>query len=175
MNDLNIKIPTTPTVQTSKENENIIKENIINVNELSYISSEFANKIDSSLFECGYSIDQLMELAGLAIAQIISQNYKKHSSLLIISGPGNNGGDGRKKLSSNLSLCLSLCLSLSVSLSLCLSISLSLSLSHLSVTGLVAARHLKLFGYEHVTVMYNLKCAEKCDLYKVRRREFKTN
>ncbi|KAH3668714.1 hypothetical protein OGAPHI_002468 [Ogataea philodendri] len=56
----------------------------------------------------GFSIDQLMELAGLAVAQAVFKEYPPSSAknCLILCGPGNNGGDG-----------------------------------------LVAARHLKLFGY----------------------------
>ncbi|ESW96225.1 hypothetical protein KL918_000174 [Ogataea parapolymorpha] len=56
----------------------------------------------------GFTIDQLMELAGLAVAQAIYKEYPPSSTknCLILCGPGNNGGDG-----------------------------------------LVAARHLKLFGY----------------------------
>lgn len=57
----------------------------------------------------GFSLDQLMELAGLSVSQCL---YKLHpptrgKRILIACGPGNNGGDG-----------------------------------------LVAARHLHLFGYE---------------------------
>lgn len=57
----------------------------------------------------GFTIDQLMELAGLSVAQAIYKTYppSKYRKILIFAGPGNNGGDG-----------------------------------------LVAARHLKLFGYE---------------------------
>lgn len=44
----------------------------------------------------GFSVDQLMELAGLSVAQSIGAEYSQasHSSILIIAGPGNNGGDG---------------------------------------------------------------------------------
>lgn len=53
-----------------------------------------------------------MELAGLSVATAVHQEYPGHSHVLIVCGPGNNGGDG-----------------------------------------LVAARHLSLFGY-HVKVVY---------------------
>ena len=46
--------------------------------------------------EGGYSIDQLMELAGLSCSQAV---YKAHppsagTNILLACGPGNNGGDG---------------------------------------------------------------------------------
>ncbi|SBT80340.1 pyridoxal 5'-phosphate synthase, putative [Plasmodium malariae] len=64
--------------------------------------------------EVGYTTEQLMELAGHSISQIIFKEYnpRKFNKILICCGPGNNGGDG-----------------------------------------LVAARHLKEFGY-NVTVIY---------------------
>ena len=48
-------------------------------------------------FRYGFSVDQLMELAGLSCAHAISDAYfKKNHQLrtLILCGPGNNGGDG---------------------------------------------------------------------------------
>lgn len=57
--------------------------------------------IDQELFnDYGFSVDQLMELAGLSCAHAISDAYNgKNSSnhnirTLIMCGPGNNGGDG---------------------------------------------------------------------------------
>ncbi|KAJ1330146.1 YjeF family domain-containing protein [Batrachochytrium salamandrivorans] len=43
----------------------------------------------------GYSIDQLMELAGLSVAQAIFREYspQTHRRVLVCAGPGNNGGD----------------------------------------------------------------------------------
>ena len=44
----------------------------------------------------GFSVDQLMELAGLACATSLASEYPKetHRRILVIAGPGNNGGDG---------------------------------------------------------------------------------
>ncbi|KAG7536005.1 hypothetical protein FFLO_03525 [Filobasidium floriforme] len=76
-----------------------------------YLSAEEAAKIDQELMseEGAYTLDQLMELAGLACAQTLAKAFPKdeYGKVLVITGPGNQGGDG-----------------------------------------LVAARHLKMFGYE---------------------------
>ncbi|EDO46631.1 predicted protein [Nematostella vectensis] len=76
-----------------------------------YLNQSEAQNIDQELFnEYAFSVDQLMELAGLSVAVAISKAYPRTGDgerLLVCSGPGNNGGDG-----------------------------------------LVAARHLKMFGYQ---------------------------
>ncbi|MCQ2819480.1 MAG: NAD(P)H-hydrate epimerase, partial [archaeon] len=65
-----------------------------------FIDSETSGKIDSELMQkYQYSIDQLMEIAGLSVAQIIAkkiipENKIKEYKALVIVGPGNNGGDG---------------------------------------------------------------------------------
>lgn len=63
---------------------------------------------------CGYQLEQLMELAGLACAQTLFNVYPRNTfkNVLVACGPGNQGGDG-----------------------------------------LVAARHLRLWGYQ-VAVWY---------------------
>lgn len=58
---------------------------------------EEAQAVDKELMgPLGFSVDQLMELAGLSVAQSIHAEYppKSHKRVLIIAGPGNNGGDG---------------------------------------------------------------------------------
>jgi NAD(P)H-hydrate epimerase len=42
----------------------------------------------------GYSVDQLMELAGLSVSQAIYRVHppSKGKNILLIAGPGNNGG-----------------------------------------------------------------------------------
>ena len=44
----------------------------------------------------GFSVDQLMELAGLSVACAQAAEYPpaSHARVLILAGPGNNGGDG---------------------------------------------------------------------------------
>ncbi|XP_008421175.1 NAD(P)H-hydrate epimerase [Poecilia reticulata] len=66
-----------------------------------HLGQEEAQKIDEELFsEYGFSVDQLMELAGLSCATAVTRAYplsslvKARPSLLVICGPGNNGGDG---------------------------------------------------------------------------------
>lgn len=74
---------------------------IINSKSISYIGSSLARQIDESLMASpGFSIDQLMELAGLTVAQAshdFMSSYNKSISsqkILVLCGPGNNGGDG---------------------------------------------------------------------------------
>ncbi|XRB04111.1 NAD(P)H-hydrate epimerase [Pycnococcus provasolii] len=80
-----------------------------------YLTAEQSSALDAKLMsdEYGYTIDNLMELAGVAVAHAVvdmAPNAKETKTLILV-GPGNNGGDG-----------------------------------------LVAARHLALFGYEPPTL-----------------------
>jgi NAD(P)H-hydrate epimerase len=87
------------------------------------VSTGFLNAKDAAALDVelmsspGFSLEQLMELAGLSVAEAVYQvvppddSSSKKSTILIVCGPGNNGGDG-----------------------------------------LVAARHLVMFGYDCVVV-----------------------
>ncbi|XP_064470797.1 NAD(P)H-hydrate epimerase isoform X2 [Ornithodoros turicata] len=65
-----------------------------------YLSQEEMAKIDQELVsEYAYSIDQLMELAGLSVATAVAKSYPRNTltkdgTVLVCCGPGNNGGDG---------------------------------------------------------------------------------
>lgn len=67
-------------------------------NGVRYIGQKESQIIDEQLMSStyGFSSDQLMELAALSCAQAINDSYpaSSHPSVLIICGPGNNGGDG---------------------------------------------------------------------------------
>ncbi|VDK79335.1 unnamed protein product [Litomosoides sigmodontis] len=65
-----------------------------NMNDVSFISQYDAVSLDRDLFNFyAFSVDQLMELAGLSCAHAIARSCDK-GKILIICGPGNNGGDG---------------------------------------------------------------------------------
>ena len=58
------------------------------------IKGKAAYNLDQRLFNhYGFSLDQLMELAGLCVA-ICSDRTADKGKILICAGPGNNGGDG---------------------------------------------------------------------------------
>lgn len=69
-----------------------------------YVNDLMSKRIDEVLMtQPGFSLDQLMELAGYSVASatlsFISSSYSYHSgetgpTALVICGPGNNGGDG---------------------------------------------------------------------------------
>lgn len=63
-------------------------------NNVSYINAELSKRIDDELMglEIGYSIDQLMEIAGLSVSLAIENESKQLNlkKILNISGPGSN-------------------------------------------------------------------------------------
>ncbi|KAI5867502.1 YjeF N-terminal domain-like protein [Durotheca rogersii] len=61
------------------------------------LSAKAAAALDKELMGPGaFSIDQLMELAGLSVSQVVYRVHPltKGSRVLVACGPGNNGGDG---------------------------------------------------------------------------------
>jgi NAD(P)H-hydrate epimerase len=78
-----------------------------------YLNAADAAALDAELMSSpGFSLEQLMELAGLSVAEAVYQLVPPPpGKILLVCGPGNNGGDG-----------------------------------------LVAARHLVMFGYDSVVV-----------------------
>jgi NAD(P)H-hydrate epimerase len=69
--------------------------------ETGYLNAKDAAALDVELMSTpGFSLEQLMELAGLAVAEAVYQVNSEKSSMesksrvLVVCGPGNNGGDG---------------------------------------------------------------------------------
>lgn len=59
-----------------------------------FLSQEAAKRFDDKLLgELGFATESLMELAGLSCAQCIFKEFIP-DSVIVVCGPGNNGGDG---------------------------------------------------------------------------------
>jgi hydroxyethylthiazole kinase-like uncharacterized protein yjeF len=75
-----------------------VKRNKIQKSMPKFLDAQTASDIDVALMDRekhGWSIDQLMELAGLSVADVIHDEKTFESfSAIILCGPGNNGGDG---------------------------------------------------------------------------------
>ncbi|AQZ10151.1 YNL200C [Zygosaccharomyces parabailii] len=68
---------------------------------LKVVSSKLAAEIDQELMgpAVGFTLPQLMELAGFSVAQAVTREFPPGSvsmdkNVFVIAGPGNNGGDG---------------------------------------------------------------------------------
>lgn len=62
---------------------------------MKYLNQQEAINVDQELFNnYKFSVDQLMELAGLSTACAIHDAYNEATKVLVYCGPGNNGGDG---------------------------------------------------------------------------------
>ncbi|PRW44444.1 pyridoxine pyridoxamine 5 -phosphate oxidase chloroplastic-like [Chlorella sorokiniana] len=64
---------------------------------ITYLTQKEAQSLDEELMgPLGFSVDQLMELAGLSVASAAATEYptSTHPRVLVVAGPGNNGGDG---------------------------------------------------------------------------------
>ncbi|KAJ1529103.1 hypothetical protein HK405_002237, partial [Cladochytrium tenue] len=64
---------------------------------VSLLGQDASRAIDEELMgpDGGFDIHQLMELAGLSVAQAVAKMYplQSHPRVLVVAGPGNNGGD----------------------------------------------------------------------------------
>lgn len=70
--------------------------NVSKMSGIKYLNQEEATNIDLELFnEYKFSVDQLMELAGLSCAHSIAKEFsvdeRSKNEILIVAGPGNNG------------------------------------------------------------------------------------
>ncbi|GAM17859.1 hypothetical protein SAMD00019534_010340, partial [Acytostelium subglobosum LB1] len=76
------------------------KETHNRMNALKYMGQSESIRMDQLLMgqQYGFSVDQLMELAGLSVAASVQKCYgslaRSPKRVLAICGPGNNGGDG---------------------------------------------------------------------------------
>ncbi|XP_032786858.1 NAD(P)H-hydrate epimerase isoform X4 [Daphnia magna] len=79
-----------------EQNERLAQELAGKVSRLKnprYLKQAEAIKLDEELFNY-FGVEQLMELAGLSCASAIAEEYPESKNVLVVVGPGNNGGDG---------------------------------------------------------------------------------
>ena len=61
-------------------------------NGIPLLGQEAAIHLDQDLMSTpGFSIDQLMEMAGLSVASAMLDAYPQAKTVLAVAGPGNNG------------------------------------------------------------------------------------
>ena len=58
------------------------------------MSFDDVRRLDINSNFCGVDTKTLMENAGKAIYRFIKEKYGKNKKILVVCGPGNNGGDG---------------------------------------------------------------------------------
>ena len=103
--DEEVFMPTLPAYMGSIEKRKLReflelekKRNKIQKSVPKFLDAQTASDIDVALMDRekhGWSIDQLMELAGLSVADVIhDEKTLQNFSAIILCGPGNNGGDG---------------------------------------------------------------------------------
>jgi len=72
-----------------------VTSNSVQSQAVTLLGQQDAIAIDEELMSTpGFSVDQLMELAGLSVASALTEAFPSSKRVLIVAGPGNNGGDG---------------------------------------------------------------------------------
>lgn len=104
-NDIDSSCPTTTTSRRMASSSSSKKKNVMTTG---FLNAADAAALDVELMSTpGFSLEQLMELAGLSVAEAVYQvleeqrqasdkniKHKNKPRILIVCGPGNNGGDG---------------------------------------------------------------------------------
>lgn len=83
--------------RSSKDNNHHHLQMAVSHHNIKYLTQDEAINLDKELFdEYAFSVDQLMDLAGLSVATAVSRSYPldRYDRPIICCGPGNNGGDG---------------------------------------------------------------------------------
>ena len=89
-------------VMCSTKNPNNEETTTTTMIDTGYLNAKDAYALDQELMSTpGFSLEQLMELAGLSVAEAVyaidpplTLNEDKKKKVLLVCGPGNNGGDG---------------------------------------------------------------------------------